>query len=258
VNVPLQVWLGFWRWRQLYHRYTVEGIERLDGRRPMLIVGYHGRPLAYDTCMLTVALYDRLGYLPHGVIHRGVETVPGLGWCIDALGFVTSDGEGIERAVARGEHVVVTPGGAAEGCRGLADRYRVAWGTRTGYLRLALRYDLPIVPVAASGADDAYIGLYDGPALGRRLGLPPDWAWLPWLGVGPIGPWPLSPPFPVRMRQLIGEPIHPRAEGLLHAEDREGLLRLHGRVTLAVQALLDRARSPAAPDRIVERVAQHG
>ena len=244
-NLPLYGWLAFWRWRQLYHRYRVVGLERLAGERAMLIVGYHGRPFAYDMCMLTVALYDRLGYLPHGVIHRGVHLVPGLRAVVDALGFVTADGAELAAAVGRGEHVVVTPGGADEGCRGLSDRYRVAWGERTGYVRLALRYDLPIVPVAADGADDTYVGLFDGPALGRRLGLPDDWAWLPWLGLGPLGPWPLSPPFPVRLTQHIGTPIDLRREGLDDPRDRQGVARAHRRVTEAVQTLLDEARRAA-------------
>ncbi len=52
--------------------------------------------------MLTVALYDRLGYLPHGVVHRGLERSPRLKSFTDALGFVTEDGDALERAIARG------------------------------------------------------------------------------------------------------------------------------------------------------------
>ncbi len=241
-NLPLAAWLAFWRWRQLYHRYTVEGLEHLDGRRAMLIVGYHGRPFAYDMCMLTVALYDRLGYLPHGVVHKGVDVLPGLRLVTDALGFVTTDDASVAAAVARGEHVMVTPGGADEGCRGFDGRYRVAWGDRTGYLRLALRHGLAIVPVAADGVDDTYVAFWDAAPLGRRLGLPNEWAWIPWLGVGPLGIWPLSPPFPVRMRQRIGAPIELAACGVHDARDGAGVARAHRHVTETVQALLDEVR----------------
>jgi len=241
-GVPLALWLGYWRFWQCYHRYTVEGLEHLDGG-PALIVGYHARPLAYDMCMLTVAIYDRLGYLPHGFVHRGTKLIGALRWFTEGLGFVTDDGDGLAAAIARGEHLVTTPGGGDEGCRDFRQRYVVNWGAHTGYLRLALKYGLPIIPVAADGADDTYIGLVDTAAASRLLGIPHSWAWALWTGIGPLGLYPFSPPFPVRLRQVVGEPIDLAAEGAPPAlDDREGLLRLHRRVTGAVQALLDRAR----------------
>src|SRR5262249_56002740 len=125
-RVPLRLWLGYWRVLQRYHRYTVNGLEHLDGSRAALIVGYHGSPFAYDMCMLTVALYDLLGYLPHGIVHRGMKQLPVLRWLVDGLGFLTGDDDDLGRAVARGEHIVVTPGRAREGCRSFRSRYRAA------------------------------------------------------------------------------------------------------------------------------------
>jgi len=241
-GVPRWAWLTFWRWRQFYHRYTVEGLEHLDPPEARIVAGYHGRPLAYDMCMLTVALYDRLGYLPHGMVHRGTDLVPPLRWLVRQLSFVVADGPDLADAIARGEHIVVTPGGGEEGCRRFDDVYRVNWGDRIGYVRLAVKYGLKIVPVGAAGADGGYIGLNTGPQLGRALRLPKDYAWTVWTGLGPLGLWPLSPPFPVRMHQIIGPPIDPRDDGATSVDDRPALLRVHRRVTAAVQGLLDTAR----------------
>jgi 1-acyl-sn-glycerol-3-phosphate acyltransferase len=242
-RVPLAGWVAYWRMWQRYHRYTVDGLHHLDGDRSMLIVGYHARPLAFDMCMLTVALYDRLGYMPHGVVHRGLEMSPLFTWSNNAIGFVTGDGEGMRTAIARGEHIVVTPGGGGEGCRSFLQRYRVNWGNRIGYLRLARKYRLPIVPVAAAGADDTYIGLVDAEALGRLLGVPRQWAWALWTGVGPLGLYPFSPPFPVRLRQIVGQPIDPWMDGArAHDDGDASLLELHAVVVQAVQDLLDQAR----------------
>jgi hypothetical protein len=241
-GLPCRLWLAYWRAWQYYHRYTVEGLEQLDVREARLIAGYHGRPLAFDLCMLTVALHDRLGYLPHGMVHRRIQHVPPMRWLANGLGFLIADGEELAAAVRRGEHIMVTPGGGEEGCRRFDESYRVNWGDRVGYVRLAVKYGLKIVPVGAAGADSGYIGLNSGPALGRALGLPKDYAWMAWTGVGLLGLWPLSPPFPVRMHQLIGPPIDPLDEGAASPEDRAALLRVHHRVTAAVQDLLHRAR----------------
>src|SRR5262245_61778223 len=110
-DLPLTLWLAFWRAQQLYHRYSVEGLHHLDGPAAM-IVGYHRRPIAYDMCMLTVALYDRLGYMPHGMVYRWVDNMPLVrDWLTGGLGFVTGDNEQLAAAVDRGEHIMITPGG---------------------------------------------------------------------------------------------------------------------------------------------------
>jgi hypothetical protein len=100
---------------------------------------------------------------------------------------------------------------------------------------------LRIIPVAAAGSDDAYIGLNDGYALGRRIGLPRGWAL--WFGLGPLGLFPFSPPFPVRFHQLVGKPIDLDAGGRIDPNDRAALLRVHKKVTATVQKLLERART---------------
>jgi 1-acyl-sn-glycerol-3-phosphate acyltransferase len=238
-KIPLAAWLTYFRAMRIYHRYEVEGLEVLDRPGAALLVGYHGKPWAYDMCMLTVTLYERFGYMPHGIAHSAFDRAPITKWLMDGLGFVTGDGEDIAAAVARGEHILVQPGGTREGYRSSRHRYKLDWGDRTGYLRLALRYNLPIVPVAAKGIDDGFIGLNNGYELGKRLRVPYG---LPmWLGVGPLGLFPFSPPFPVKIKQVIGEPIHLREEGPVDPGDRPALLRLHRKVTGAVQGLLDRA-----------------
>jgi hypothetical protein len=238
---PLALWLAYWGPIRRWHRYEPEGLEHLDGPGAKLIVGYHGRAFAHDLCMLTVTLHERLGYLPHAVFHGAANDNALLKYMVDGFGFVTGDGDAMEQVVARGEHVIVTPGGTREGCRSFRTRYKVDWGERVGYLRLAIKYGLPIVPVAASGVDDAYVGLNDGYALGKRLGAP---ARLPvWFALGAHGVWPFSLPFPVKIRQIIGEPIDPHAGGRIDPGDRSALVALHRKVAGTVQGLLDRARS---------------
>lgn len=233
-----RAWLTFWGAMRRYHRYEVEGFAHLERAGSALLVGYHGRPIAHDLCMLTVTVHERLGYLPHGVIHGYFGHNARLRRAVDDLGFVTGDGEAIAAAVARGEHIMVQPGGTREGCRSTLHRHTVDWGERTGYLRLALRHGLPIIPVAGAGVDDGYVGLNDGAALGRRLGVPHR---VPvWFGVGPLGLWPLSPPFPVKMRQVIGAPIETRG---IDTRDEAAIAQLHQRVKGAVQALLDEANA---------------
>ncbi len=225
-----------------YHRFEVKRMGPLLAPGARLIVGYHGRPLGLDLCMLTAAMYRHQGYLTHGIIHGYFHHTPALRRLIDALGFVPGDGPYLAEAIARGEKVIVGPGGTREGCRSFRHRYEVDWGGRLGYLRLAIRHQLPIVPVATAGIDDVYIGFNDGYALGRRLGV--QHALPVWLGVGVGGLWPFALPFPVKLTMHVGDPI---TEHLAcDARDEASLRRADGQVRGAVQALLDDGRREVA------------
>jgi 1-acyl-sn-glycerol-3-phosphate acyltransferase len=241
-GLPLAGWLSYWRMMRLYHRYETEGLENLEVGRSALIVGYHGRAYAHDLCMLTVGIYEQHGYLPHAVFHGAAARSRFFNWLfVDGLGFVTGDGDGMAEVVSRGEHVITTPGGAREGCRPFWTRYQVDWGQRVGYLRVALKYGMPIIPVAATGVDETFIGLNNGYELGKRLGVPEGFP--VWLGVGAVGMWPMALPFPAKIRQRIGVPISLDESGPVDTRDRAALEALHHRVTGAVQALLDGLRN---------------
>ena len=240
-GLPLALWLNYWRMRMWYHRYEVHGLEHLAGPGAALVVGYHGRPTAYDMCMLSVAIHQRDGYLPHGIFHKTLGKTPGWGWLIDGLGGLCGDDERLAEVVARGEHIITVPGGTREAYRSFRQRYRVDWGQRTGYLRFAIKYGLPIVPVGASGVDDVHIGLNDGYRLGKRVGMP---AGIPlWLGFGPTGVFPFTVAFPVKIRQVIGPAMMATADGSLDPQDPDALLGAHEQVKAAVQGLIDQARA---------------
>ncbi len=237
----LRRWLRFWNCFARWTRYEVHGIDNIPRGRACLIVGYHGRPIAHDLCMLQNVLYARDGVMPHPIFHAAFAENDRARAAMEELGFVWADDHRLAGAVDRGEPVIVTPGGTREGCRSVRHRYRVHWGGRTGYIRLALKYKLPVIPVAAAGTDDTYLGVNDGHAWGKRLDVPHG---MPaWLGFGMLGVWPLAVPLPVKIHQLVGPAIDLEAEGPVDPTDRDQLLALHARITGAVQGLLDSARA---------------
>ncbi len=224
-------WLSAVDHLRSYHRYTVEGLDNLDSDSSLLVVGYHGRPVAIDMIMLGVTMYERFGKPPCPILHQGLPAV-----LRDRLGWLSGDGPGLEAAVEMGQHILTTPGGATEAARGFSSRYRVDWGSRTGYLRVALRHGLSIVPTGASGVDDLYLALGDGYALGKKLRLPRG---MPlWPALGPFGMFPFSLPFPVQVRQVVGRPID--LTGL--TDDPHDLDEAHRSIMAEVQSLVDRAR----------------
>ena len=237
---PLRaLWLAWARAQRIYHRYEVHGLGNLDGRAK-LIVGYHARGYAADLIILSAELYRRFGQLPVSFIHRFWRETPVLRWICEQLDLVSEDGPQLQRAISAGRHVLLMPGGIREANRSLLVRRTVDWGERTGYLRLALRHGLSIVPVASAGADLTFLGLNNGYIWGKRLRLPRG---LPaWVGIGPLGTWPLSPPFPVKFVQLVGPPFELGRAGLSERSTSADFLRVSRRIQVAVASLLYRAQ----------------
>ncbi len=245
-------WNGYWDAMQRWHRFEVRGLEHLDEVGSCLFVGYHGRAVAHDMILLQRLLDHRDGASPKAVIHKSLRHIPLLRWLVDGLEFPTDDGAEMRRLFERGESLMITPGGPLEGCRSFLDRYRVRWGDRYGYLRVALKYHLPIVPTAGTGVDDTFIGLNDGYAWGKRANLPMG---LPlWVAFGPNGLWPFTLPFPAKIVCHIGAPIHLTADGPVDPRDKERLAALHRQVAGAVQALLDEARGVPPQEPLLSRM----
>jgi 1-acyl-sn-glycerol-3-phosphate acyltransferase len=202
-----------------YFRYTVEGFENLAASEPAVIVAHHGGPWTFDLWMLGTRMHDELGYFPQACWHPAWWRVPAVGRFVDQLGGLPRRPTDAEMAAlkARGEHLVLAPGGPREGLRPFWDEHRVDFGRSRGYAKLALAHDMPIIPVVAAGLDRTFLGLNAG---------------TPWLALGLGGVWPLARPFPARVRPRGGPPIRPDG----------GVESVHAHVTATLQTMLDDLR----------------
>ena len=84
--------------------------------------------------------------------------LPGLPRVKRHLGLVDPSEESCLAVLARGEQLLVTPGGMRE-ARPARDFYRLRWEGRYGFVRLALATGAPIVPLAVVGGAEAYPGV---------------------------------------------------------------------------------------------------
>jgi 1-acyl-sn-glycerol-3-phosphate acyltransferase len=122
--------------------------------------------------------------------------LPGLRNVAAAAGTVDGTPENARRLLEADELVLVLPGGLREAMKPLELRYRLLWGHRYGFVRLAAGSRAPIVPIASVGADDLFELVGNAFTRARRLHFPfpiPRPAhWLPRIH---------------RLGYLIGEPI---------------------------------------------------
>jgi 1-acyl-sn-glycerol-3-phosphate acyltransferase len=237
--LPTRLYLEYTRFLRRYHRFSAEGAERLLDPGAKLVVAYHGRGLPMDLGILSLFIFEQRGYLPRSITHEAMYKLGFARAFFNLWGGLPGDGPEVAEAVARGETVFLAPGGTREALRTFRDRYKVDWGKRRGYLKLALKYGMPIVPVASSGVDDRFIGLNDGHAWGRKLKMPGGAPF--WIGLG-IGVFPLALPLPSKIHTIVGEPIDLQTVLGVPPTEPEHFEELHRLVTGKVQELLDRAR----------------
>ena len=218
-----------------WHRFYVEGTERLLSVGPAMIFTNHGRATPSHLYMLKALLAFEYGEPAYMIAPNIWFKMPYLRDAVAIAGFVPAELEHARRIAKRGLKLIVSPGRHRESWGASRDKYRICWTgegsdpqtTEDGikYVRWAIECKVPIIPVAATGVDDSYVGLWDSfnawshhlkPFLEEklplysdlldfpgRLAMPP----IPWVGLGPGGPWPFSPPWPVRITHHVGAPI---------------------------------------------------
>ena len=142
--------------------------------------------------------------------------------------------------------VVVMPGGDRDVFRPYKDRFKVQFGGRKGYAKMALRAGVPIVPVANSGAHETLVVLRSGRRIAKALGLHalaradvfPISLTVPWgLTVGPLP----NLPVPARFRYRFAAPIRLEPDPVAEPT-RAQIEELDRRVRGSMQELLDQLR----------------
>lgn len=199
-----------------YVRLRVIGHEHvlaIPRGQPALYVANHNGGIADPgvACML-VTLWDALGPSTplYALAHDfAMRVVTPLGRVIQRFGAIRASQENALRALEHGAHVLVYPGGDLDAFRHSRRRDEVVLGERTGFVRLAQRAGVPIVPIVAHGAHRSAYIFDEGEAIVRALDLKrrgrlarfPIALALPWIvAAGPLPYLPL--PLPIRMRVL--------------------------------------------------------
>ncbi len=221
--------IGWMRLVARYFRYRVEGLERIPRDGPALLTLNHG-PFPLDAPLLGMTVYDHQGRLPRALTDHLVFRMPGMRELFTAVGAVDGRHETAAALLEAGNLVIVMPGGAPEAFKPSRRAYELYWRQRTGFARLAIAQQVPVVPAACIGIDELYTVPFDMFELGKKLSgirsLPLGLMW----GLGPL-------PRRVPLTHWIGEPVHPEVPPEA-ASDEEAVLAFRDRVVAAMEDLI--------------------
>jgi 1-acyl-sn-glycerol-3-phosphate acyltransferase len=158
----------------IYHRAEVRGLDNIPAEGPVLLVGNHsGGTLISDTFVFSQAFYDHFGPLRrfHQLAHDLVFQIPGVRGSLSRYGTVPASPENMCLALERDAALLVYPGGDHETYRPTWESAEIDFAGRTGFVRLAIEHDVPIVPVVAIGGQETALFLGRGRRFARALRL---------------------------------------------------------------------------------------
>jgi 1-acyl-sn-glycerol-3-phosphate acyltransferase len=225
------------------HWFRVEsrGIQNVPAEGPALLVPNHGGVVPIDGAMLAVDAFVHLN--PPRVVRCAVDHfAAGLPWINTFMargGQIFGDRKNVEDLVRQGELVGLFPEGAKGTGKGFRDRYRLR-RFNVGFIEIALRHRVPIVPVSIIGSEEQAPMLANVAPLARLLGFPyfPVTPTFPHLGL--LGLLPL----PAHYHILYERPLRFYEEYPPEAADDPTIVRmLADKVQVRVQEMLDEGLS---------------
>ena len=156
-----------------YFRLEISGWDKLPKQPALLIGGHSGGPLTMDAWTIAYAWWRHFegSRTLHGTAHDVLMKTPGLGRYFRRNGVISPTCDSIQAAFAQGDDVILWPGGEKDAFRCWSKRDKVVLGDRTGFIRMAIRTNTPIVPVATVGGHDTLFVLSEGRWLARLLNL---------------------------------------------------------------------------------------
>lgn len=217
-----------------YRRYfsvRVFGRENIPADGRVMVVGNHSGGIPVDGAMvLTSLLLDadppRLG---QGMVEKFANRWPFVSHWFSRVGQFTGLPEHAERLLEEDRCLMVFPEGARGTGKLYKDRYRlVRFGT--GFMRLALTTNTPIVPFAFVGGEEALPTVMHLKRLARVLKVP----------YIPISPYVLPIPLPVPCQIHYGEPMEFHGDG---SETDEVIVGYVEQVRDRIRELIDRGRN---------------
>jgi len=209
-----------------WFRVEWEGLEHVPTSGGALLVANHAGAIPTDAPLIMHGIETELGRPVYGLADYFFRSAPVVGTLWARGGGVAAHPDNAYRLLAEQQQLVlVFPEGTKGTGKAYSQRYRLGRFGRGGFVEIAMRAGVPVVPVAVVGAEEAMPTLAQFPTLARALGVPYVPLTANMLLLGPLG---LLVHFPVKFRFKVLPPVdfgvapgaehYPRSVVYEHAE----------------------------------------
>jgi 1-acyl-sn-glycerol-3-phosphate acyltransferase len=228
-----------------WFRMEMEGWERLP-EPPALLIGIHsGAPFVWDAWTVGIQWWRHFGdeRLLHGTAHDALMAAPLIGGYFRRMGVLPAAPDSISGALAAGHDVALWPGGEIDSLRPWTKRDEAILAGRKGFVRMAIKTGVPIVPISTVGGPDSMPVLTSGRRLAKALQID-RFARIKRFPLALSAPWGIGPailpeiPFPTKIRTAFQEPIT-LSKDPAKASDERYVTRKYNEVQASIQHGMD-------------------
>ncbi|HVF31463.1 MAG TPA: lysophospholipid acyltransferase family protein [Acidimicrobiales bacterium] len=163
-------------YRPIYERWfraEWEGLEKIPADGGALLVANHAAAIPSDAPVIMHGIEEELRRPVYGLAEHLFKALPGVGTLWSRVGGVAAHPDNAYRLLREQQQLVlVFPEGTKGTGKTYGERYQLRRFGRGGFIEIAMRAGVPIVPIAVVGAEESMPILFKIPALSKALGLP--------------------------------------------------------------------------------------
>jgi 1-acyl-sn-glycerol-3-phosphate acyltransferase len=189
-----------------WFRAEWEGLDKIPRTGGALLVANHGGAIPSDAPVIMHGVEKELGRPVYGLADYLFKGVPVVGTMWARTGGVPAHPDNAYRLLRQqGQLVLAFPEGTKGSGKLYRDRYQLRRFGRGGFVEIAMRAGVPIVPIAVVGAEESMPTLWKSAAVAKATGLPYFPVTANLLAFGPLlGPFLY---FPAKFKLKVLDPV---------------------------------------------------
>jgi 1-acyl-sn-glycerol-3-phosphate acyltransferase len=195
-------------YRPLYEKWfrvEWEGLEHIPSEGGALLVSNHAGAIPSDAPVIMHGIETEVGRPVYGLADAFFKGAPVLGTLWARNGGVVAHPDNAYRLLReQGQLTLVFPEGTKGPSKTYDQRYRLRRFGRGGFVEIAMRAGVPIIPIAVVGAEESMPILAKVPGLARALGVPYVPVTANMALLGPLG---VLGYFPAKFKLRVLEPV---------------------------------------------------
>ena len=189
-----------------WFRTDWDGLEKIPDEGGALLVANHAGAIPSDAPVIMHGIEKELGRPVYGLADYFFRTVPFVGTLWARSGGVSARPANAYRLLREQQQLaLVFPEGTKGPSKSYTDRYQLRRFGRGGFVEIAMRAGVPVIPIAVVGSEEAMPVVFRLPTLAKALGVPYVPVTANLLAFGPLG---VVLPFPAKFKLRVLDPVH--------------------------------------------------